>query len=180
MDTAQIFSLCGDSQVQHVIGHLKFIAKIQRGEKINVRELFVRDNDSILQRLLRTLRNATTVLSSSEIVESKEATLAFIQETVNNAINLIAIYRNDQDEFKHNIADLIVENIELSKAGIRNSIATYQYDRKFISEAEAVIQTLEARIDSMKKRGYMKGMSDATFMPTAEPVSDVDNDQKEN
>ena len=150
MDPAQIFSMTGDSKVQQVIGRLKFMAKIKHGEKINVRELFVRDNDSVLQRMMRTLRNASTYLSSSEIVESKDATLTFIQDTVNDAITLIA-------------------NLELSKTGIRNLIATYQSDRKFISEAEAVIQTLEARIKSMKNKGYMNGITDLSFMPSPPP-----------
>jgi len=165
MDPAQIFSLTGDNKVQDVIGRLKFISKINKGEKINIRELFVRDNDSVLQRFIRTIRNATTYLSSSENVESKESTLTFIQETVNTAITLIAVYRRDTDDFKQNIADIIVDNLDKSKNGIRNSIGTYQYDRKFISEAEAVIQTLEARIISMKKKGYMNGITDTSFMP---------------
>lgn len=166
MDPAQIFTLSGDSKVQEVIGRLKFLSKIRHGEKINSRDLFVRDNDSVVQRFLRTFRNVTTYLSASENVESKESTLAFIQNTINEAITLIAVYRRDSDDFKQSIANIIVNNLESSKVGIRNLIATYQCDRKFISEAEAVIQTLEARITSMKKKGYMNGLTDDSFMPT--------------
>ena len=165
MDPAQIFSLTGDAKVQEVIGRLKFMAKIKHGEKINVRDLFVRDNDSVMQRFLRTIRNATTYLSASEIVESKKATLAFIQSTVNDAITLIAVYRRDKDDFKQSIANIVVENLEASKSGIRNLIATYQSDRMFISESEAVIQTLEARIKNMQQKGYMPGITDESFMP---------------
>ena len=92
MDPAQIFSLTGDTKVQEVIGRLKFMAKIRHGEKINIRDLFVRDNDSVMQRFLRTFRNVTTFLSSSEIVESKEATLSFIQSTVNDAITSVICF----------------------------------------------------------------------------------------
>lgn len=172
MDPAQVFSLTGDTKVQEVVGKLKFMAKIQHGEKINVQELFVRDNDSVTQRFLRTVKNWATYLSSSETVESKDSTLAFIQDTVNNAITLIALYERDHDEFKQNIANIIVNNLELSKTGIRNLISTYQSDRKFISEAEAVIQTLEARITSMKSKGYMPGISSESFMPNVIESSD--------
>ena len=165
MNPAQAFSLMGNEKVQEVIGHLKFIAKIKQGEKINIHELFIRDNDSIVQRCLRTLKNAAAYISSSQIVESKDATLIFIQETVNNAITLISMYRETKNEFNNNIADAIVSNLEASKVGIRNSILTYQSDRKFISQAESVIQTLEVRINSMKKNGYMEGISDTSFMP---------------
>lgn len=166
MDAAQTFSLHGDKKVQEILGKLKFMAKIQHGEKINVRELFVRDNDSVTQRFLRTLRNWSTLLSASETVESKESTLSFIQETVNGAITLISLYRKNEDEFRNDIANMIVQNVELSKAGIRNLIATYQSDRKFISEAEAVIQTLEARIKSLQRKGWVDGITDASFMPS--------------
>ncbi|KKK67170.1 hypothetical protein LCGC14_2956760, partial [marine sediment metagenome] len=134
--------------------------------------------DSVVQRLLRTIRNISTFMSSSEIVESKDATLAFIQDTVNMAITLIAVYRRDKDKFKQDIANIIVENLENSKGGIRNLIATYQNDRKFISEAEAVIQTLEVRIKNMTSKGYMPGISDASFMPIVSqepPPSPVDS-----
>lgn len=173
MDPAQIFSMTGDAKVQEVIGRLKFMSKILHGEKINVRELFVRDNDSVMQRLLRTMRNVGTFLSASDSAESKQATLDFIQDTVNSAITLIAIYRRDNDDFKKNIADIIVNNLEQSKVGIRNLISTYQSDRKFISEAEAVIQTLEVRINSMRQKGYMPGISDASFMPAIVNISPV-------
>lgn len=171
MDPAQIFSFTGDSNVQEVIGHLKFMSKIKQGEKIDTRNLFVRDNDSMIQRFFRTVKNAGAYVLSSEVVESKNATLSFIQNTVNDAINLISIYRRDQNEFRQSIADIIVQNLEMSKIGIRNLIATYQYDRKFISDAEAVIQTVEARISSLKKQGYMSGISEESFMPNV----DVDN-----
>lgn len=166
MDTAQKFSMTGDDKVQQVIGRLKFLSKIEHGEKINVRELFVRDNDSVLQRVLRTIRNATTYLSASDIVESKDSTLTFIQDTVNEAITLIGFYRNDKDEFAQSIAVIIIENLEASKIGIQNLIDTYKTDRKFIAQVETVIQTLEARIKSMK----LPGVTDVSFMPeTTEP-----------
>ncbi len=166
MDSAQLFSLTGDTKVQEIIGRLKFMSKIRPGEKINVRELFARDNDSMLQRLLRTIKNVGTYLSSSDIVESKDATLAFIQENLDRAITLIAVYSCDKDDkFKQTIASIIVQNLENSKGGIRHSIATYQNDRKFISEAEAVIETLEVRINSLKSKGYMSELSDVSFMP---------------
>lgn len=165
MDNAQTFSLTGDAKVQEVIGKLKFLAKIKQGEKINVRGLFVRDNDSIAQRFLRTVHNLCTWISASETVESKDATLVFIQDTVNCAITLIGIYNNDTDVFKKQIAKLIVINLENSKSGIGNLILTYKSDRRFISDAEAVIETLEARINSMKISGLMVEMTDKSFMP---------------
>lgn len=166
MNEAQLFSLDGYNKVQQVLANLKFVSKIQNGEKINAQEMFVRNNDSIWQRMLRTIRNATNAISMSNNIESKDSTLLYIQNTINDAITLISVYRQvPDDEFKNNIADIIVENLENSKIGIRNMISTYQYDRKFISDAEAVIQTLEARIKSLESKGYIKGLTNSSFLP---------------
>lgn len=178
MEPAQIFALTGDVKVQQVVGRLKFISKIKQGEKVNVRELFVRDNDSVWQRFIRSLRNYSTYLAGSDIVESKEATLNFIKDSVNDSINLIAIYRRGKEKFQQQIANIIVENLENAKGGIRNSIATYQYDRKFISHAEAVMQTLEARIVSLKENGLMQGMSDLPLMPDIKTTGDENQDMQ--
>lgn len=165
MKPAQIFSLTGDQRVQNVIGRLKFISKIQDGEKINIKDLFVRDNDSVFQRLLRSIKNYSTYISGSDIVESKEATLEFIQEAVNDAITLISLYREGNITFNTQIADIIVKNLEEAKGGIHNSIRTYRYDRRFISHAEAVMQTLEARIKNLRDNGLMNDISETPFMP---------------
>ena len=165
MDTAQIFSLTSDISVQKNLSALRFLSKIKHGEKINAKDLFVRDNDSVIQRLLRTVRNFTAYISASDIVESKESTLKFIQETVDDSITLIAVYRQDRDDFKQSIADIIVKNLEESKGGVWKLIQTYRDDRRFISDAEAVLLTLDARVKSLKKKGYMKGFSDDSFMP---------------
>lgn len=166
MDSAQYFSLTGDEKLQEVLGRLRFMAKIKLGEKINVRDLFVRDNDSLLQRFLRTCKNVGTYMSSTEIVESKETTLEFIRVTVNDAITLISLYsKNPNNRFQQSLASIIVKDLEGAKIGIRNLITTYKSDRRFISSAEATIQTLEARIDSLKERGVAQGISEDSFMP---------------
>jgi len=177
MDTAQIFSLTSDISVQKNLSALRFLAKIKQGEKINAKDLFVRDNDSVMQRILRTVRNMTAYISASDIVESKESTLKFIQDTIDDSITLIAVYRQDRDEFKQSIADIIVKNLEASKSGVWDLIKTYKNDRKFISDAEAVLLTLDARVKSLKTKGYMKGFSDASFMPIIDEGDSIMNTQ---
>lgn len=180
MESAQLFSLTSDTTVQRNIGALRFLAKVKRGEKINSRDLFIRDNDSIFQRFMRTLRNATAYMSSGEIVESKEATLSFIQNVVDESITLIAVHRQDPgDDFKQRIADIIGENLESSKNGIWKLIETYGHDRKFISDAEAVLLTLDARVASMAKKGYMRGLTSASFMPKLDADTQSEHDAEE-
>lgn len=143
--TAKVFSLTGnDVPVENIITKLKFLSKIKSGEKINVRQLFVRNNDSIHQRFARTVRNLAFE------GESKEETLEFIKFIINDAINLICVYRSDTaDPFKQRIADMIVENLRQSKQGIKALTGTYSDNILFVSQIEAVVDTLDARIDSL-------------------------------
>jgi len=164
MDQSQIFSLTDDKHVQHVVSKLIFLSKIQKGEKINIKDLFVRDNDSVLQRLFRSLRNYSTYMSGSDIVESKEATLEFIDLTVNAAITLILSYSKSTNEFHKRIIAIITEHLEQAKKGINNSINTYSNDRRFISQAIAVIKTLEARLESLQRKIELTGLTNTPLM----------------
>ena len=170
MASDQIFTIANDDKVTVVNSNLKFLSKLHVGEKINIRDLFVRDNDSFVQRAIRTLRNFTTYLSMSDNVESKEATLDYIKSTINDAIALISYYRKDKNNALHqDIANSIVKDLEASKTGIRNLLCTYQNDRRFIAEAEATIQSLEAKIRNLKKGGLMDGFTDISFIPPKDP-----------
>ena len=163
MEKTNIFSLEDENKnkVLENISKLNFLSKIRKNEKINVKDLFVRDNDSIPQRFIRTIKNWTDYFSSLNNVESKESTLKFINETITSSLNLIFFYKtNENDEntikFRNDMANLIIKNLNLSIMGINNLIDTYQNDRKFISDAQAVMQTLHIKIDSMIDDGYIE------------------------
>jgi len=163
MESEQTFN---DDRVQVIISRLKFMSKIKTGEKINIRELYIRDNESVVQRFLRSIKNYATIISGAEIVESKDATLQFIRETLNTAIDLIIIYKGQDDQFKNKLAELLIKNLEDAKGGISNIINTYNYDRKFLAEASATIETIEAKISSMKEKKLISSdtLTDLSFM----------------
>ena len=152
--------------VRTMILHLKFLSKIKSNEKINVKELFVRDDNLIIQRLFRTIRNWSIFFSNADVVESNDATLTFIKDTITTTLRLIQTYQTS-DDYKRRIAMLLTENLEASKSGIRNLIGTYHTDRRFTSEAEAVLQILETRIKFMKENGggIITAVSDESFIP---------------
>ena len=163
MESEQTFN---DDRVQVITSRLKFMSKIKTGEKINIRELYIRDNESVVQRFLRSIKNYATIISGAEIVESKDATLQFIRETLNTAIDLIIIYKGQDDQFKTKLAELLIKNLEDAKGGISNIINTYNYDRKFLAEASATIETIEAKISSMKEKKLISSdtLTDLSFM----------------
>lgn len=152
IDSAKSFSQKGEEKtVQDIISKLRFISKIQPGEKINIKERFVRDNSQIWQRIIRTIRNITY-----EDAESKDATLKFLEMVTDEAINLIVIYKsNDENSFNINVANLIISNLETAITGMESLINTYSQDRNFTTRVEALMGTLTLKLGTLKDNGII-------------------------
>jgi hypothetical protein len=144
LDSAKHFTQTGNEQVVNdIISKLRYIAKVKSGEKLNVKELFVRDNNEIWQRFLRTMRNGVLW----EDGESKESTLAFLTSVTDEALNLICFYRKEVDnEFNNNIADMLTRNLEDALKGMESIIDTYKDNRIFSSQIETMMGTLTLRL----------------------------------
>lgn len=116
---------------------LKFIGKIIPGEKIDVQSLSISKPD-IPSRAYRTFISR----------ESRIETFDFIKKTLHDAVDLIEIYSSKNND---KIVNSIVNNLEKSKEGLINLTITYKDDRKFISDVETLIETLETKIQSKNK-----------------------------
>ncbi len=173
--TLQLFSKIGLEQpIKDIISKLIFISKINVGEKLNVRDYFVRDNNSISQRLIRTIKN----FFSQDTGEYKEDSLKFLENTISEALELIFIYYpkskdNEKEDFNsdtnsermfpsssggaikldfnRSIALLLIKNVKDCKIGIENLKQTYSYDRNFVSDLQALLQTLDIKLTSIIK-----------------------------
>lgn len=150
LDSARHFTQTGNEQVVNdVISKLRFISKVKDGEKLNVKELFVRDNNEIWQRFLRTMRS--NILW--EDGESKESTMAFISSVTDKALNLICYYRTNPDiEFSNNIADMLTNNLEEAIKGMDALLVTYKEDRIFSSQIETLMGTLTLRLKAFNSK----------------------------
>jgi hypothetical protein len=144
LESAKYFTQTGNEQVvNNVISKLIFISKVKKGEKLNIKNLFVRDNNDILQRFLRTIRNNILWEDS----ESKQSTINFLSSVTDEALNLVSIYRqNPNNEFNNNIADMIVDNIKKALQGMESIVHTYKDDRLYSSQIETMLNTLNLRL----------------------------------
>lgn len=147
-DAAKLFSQTGNEKtIKNLVSKLRFIAKVNPGEKLNVKELFVRDNNVVWQRFLRTMRDKVLW----EDGESKESTQAFVEAVTDEAINLICYYRSDKtNDFNNQIADLLTRNLEEAIKGMESLIETYKDDRIYSSKIEAMMGTLTLRLETLK------------------------------
>lgn len=137
----KLFENNDEKEITDIISKLGFITKIKKGEKINTRELFVRDNTDLLQRIIRTFRTLTY-----EEGETKESTLKFINLVYTETFELIDIYYNNSK-----ILNLLLTSLDETFIGLKSLKETYEYDRLFTTKIEALEKTLR-----LKMRQYVK------------------------
>jgi hypothetical protein len=118
-----------------MISKLKFISKVQEGEKINVRGLFIQQ-DGITTRLSRTFYN----------LDNRGNTLNFVENTVKRCFEIISLYKRSENESERQICLSILDDLTKSKIGIINLMKTYEHDIMFISRMETLLDEIDTQI----------------------------------
>lgn len=118
-----------------ILSKLKFISKIQEGEKINVKHLYVQQ-DGFLTKLSRTFYN----------LDNRCNTLNFIENTINRSFEIISLYIISDKLSDRKISYIIVKDLENAKAGILNLMKTYVNDNMFISRMETLLDNINSKI----------------------------------
>lgn len=114
------------------ITKLKFIGKIQSGEKINTKHYMAIVNNDWWTSILRTFYN----------FESRGNTINFINDTIKTAISLIEQVQN-QSEIDQAILSNIYKDLALSIEGIENLKKTYINDKIVVASLETLIENIE-------------------------------------
>jgi hypothetical protein len=120
---------------KEVISRLKFISRINGGEKINVRYMYVQQDD-ITTRISRTLYHK----------DNRNNALSFIKDTIDRSFEIIKTYKDSKQESKRVLCQHILSDIKEAKKGILNLKETYIEDVMFCCRIDVVIQDMEARI----------------------------------
>lgn len=124
--------------IDTVISNLKFIGKIQVGDKINIHDKSIYKNLTWFDTLLRQFYYG----------DSRQHALFFIQDTINNALEILD-YRNlgkepENIEFCKNL----INDLKNALKGLENIRETYIDDIKFGCD----IDTIHERIVSKMKQ----------------------------
>ena len=113
---------------KEVMSRLKFIGKIQAGDKINTKFMYIQSN-SIFTRISRSVIYQ----------DNRTNTLALLKDTIDSSFKLLAGYRTT-DEVKR----MIVHNdLVKSKNGLNHIKETYQSDLKFVCDVEILLQDID-------------------------------------
>ncbi len=121
------------------ISRLKFIGKIKKGEKINIKYMFVQPNNFI-----------TKITRSFYYCDNRINTLNFIIDTIKNVFDELNKYINNPTSFNINITNNIIIDFENCKTGLDNLKDTYHEDLMFCCKIDRLIQDIDARLDDIK------------------------------
>jgi len=123
------------------ISRLKFIGKIKKGEKIDIKNMLIQPNNMY-----------TKIQRTFVIVDDRNNTLNFILETINKSFNELLIHLNKSKDnlFDLNIASNMMLDLQSAKNGLNNLKDTYAEDLMFGCKIDTIIQDVEARLEDIK------------------------------
>ncbi len=131
-----------DESQQDIISKLKFLGRVGKGEKINVKELTLQ-SEGWVTAAKRTLWT----------VDNRNNTMSFIQTTIQAAFNLIdALVKNNSNLGNKQIAKTMALDILSANSGISNLKTTYSDDTFFCCGIDTYMETLKARIAELKQK----------------------------
>lgn len=120
---------------KEIISRLKFIGKLQKGEKINVKHMYIQP-DGLTTKISRTLLYQ----------DNRHNTLTFVRNTINKTFELMASYYDSTIENQRQLCPLILVDLKQSKTGLNSLRETYLDDIKFACDIETLIQELDSKI----------------------------------
>ena len=124
---------------KEVISRLKFIGKVQKGEKINVKYMFVQP-EGIVTRISRTLINQC----------NRSNTLNFIRGTITRTFEIISTYTGSPKQSQRHICSNVIEDLKNAKNGLSNLKDTYLDDIKFTCDIDTLIQEIDAKLSDIE------------------------------
>jgi hypothetical protein len=124
-----------------VISRLKFIGKVRKGEKINVKHMFVQSN-GIMTKISRTCINQC----------NRQNTLNLVRNTIKRSFEIINTYMDSDLESHKHIYKKVIIDLEQSQKGILNIKSTYVDDLKVCCDLDTLLQEIEVFLPGVSEK----------------------------
>ena len=128
-----------DENQQETMAKLKFLGRVNKGEKINVKEM-----------TLQTESYVTSMSRSLWFVDNRNNTLSFIQNTVQAGFSLLKILLQTSSISNREMARAVVRDIDAARNGITNLKTTYSDDTYFCCEVDTYTEMIKAKLLDLK------------------------------
>ena len=118
-----------------IIPKLKFISRLNKGDKINVKNLYIQPN------------NFFNKISRSFIhIDDRTNTLIFVNNTVKKGFDLFLQHIESPNPFDNILCQNILCDLKNSINGLLNLKETYGDDIMFICKIDSLIEEIQARL----------------------------------
>ena len=120
---------------KETISRLKFIGKVKKGEKINVKYTYVQP-DCLATKISRTLINH----------DNRCNTLNFVQSTIERTFEILSLYEKSNVISDKIMCYNILQDLKNVKKGLFNLKETYISDVKFCCDMDTLLQTIDVKL----------------------------------
>ena len=153
-----------DENQQDIITKLKFLGKIGKGEKINVKELTLQ-TEGLITKASRTLW----------YTDNRNNAQSFIQTTIQAGFSLINNLTKNNSNGAIQLVNNILNDIRQAKIGITNLKTTYSDDTFFCCSIDTYVETLSAKLvdfETMHANIIVPDITDNTDIVFQFPMAD--------
>lgn len=127
---------------KETISRLKFIGKIQIGDKVNLRYMYIQPDGLITQ------------ISRSLLQDNRTKTLSFLQDTISKTFEILKCYEKTKKNSDKIMCTNLINDLKNSKNGLNNLKETYAIDVKFICDLDTLLQTIDAKLTELDKTPF--------------------------
>jgi len=118
-----------------VIARIKFIGRLQKGEKINTRR-YVVQSDGLITRFVRTFWEQ----------DNRSNTLSFLQETIRSAFRLLEQFDRSNTKENLSLKNLLLQDLKSVVTGLTNLKFTYVKDIKFCCDIDTLLELVVTKL----------------------------------
>jgi hypothetical protein len=151
---------------KETISRLKFIGKIQIGDKINLKSMYMQ-TDSLITQLLRTV-----------FQDNRNKTLVFLQDTINKAFEILKCYDKSKKNADKIMCMNVITDLKGVSQGLKNLKETYNTDIKFCCDIDVLLQMIEAKLSETDMEVFLSLSPPMNPPPFPKDLNDKFNEEK--
>jgi len=136
---------------EDIIPKLKFISRLNKGDKINVKNMYIQQNNFI-DKLSRSFFH----------IDDRTNTLYFVTNTIKKGFELFCQHIESNDDFDVIFCQNIYNDLKNTINGLINLKETYIEDVMFTCKIDALIEEIEARLHETQKKYNVKPKEEKT------------------
>jgi len=124
-----------------ILSRLKFIGRIQKGEKVNTKYLYV-----------QSIGFFTGISRTFITQDNRGNTMDFLQNTISKIFDILYMYQNSKKQSDTSKSINLIKDLKQAKLGIINLKETYVVDIKFCCDADVLIENINIKIDEFEPK----------------------------